>query len=494
VDRPPDTVSNTTTLYPLRYLSSVVGTPQFIYTLAPGASSWVIRGASSAGDMSDVQGSVTLNAAGQWTIMVTTSQFTGSPVPSIIVTSLPITVKNTQTITFPSLGAAHATTEGQIVLQATASSGLPVSYRVSGPAQISGSSVVLTGAGVVTVTASQAGDGTYLPASDVSRTFTAIAAPTVILERVTAPGNDPSGKLTGAGWALDYYDGAPIALDLYIDGVKRPGAVTVGVARSDVQAASVANGWSTKDVTNSGFTFSFDATGLADNPDIPNHGHEVWIVGTNTKAITAQSTHSQVSADKNGQVITVDPVGLHSIGDVFTLSGTATSGHPVAFGWVSGPATVNGNAVTVGSHGGTVVLTASVIGDAIYQPASVTFSFVVGDPNDADGNGVDDRWEQRYGIHVTPTSDANGDGVTDRDCYNLGLDPTADYSNLSSDQKKWGTGSPIVSATATILTKGPGTVTISGAPRVYTFTQAAGVWGGITRRAISGASPTCVIC
>jgi len=60
-----------------------------------------------------------------------------------------------QTITFAAL--ANVTYGvSPITLTATASSGLPVSYAVSGPATVSGSTLAITGAGTVKVTASQA--------------------------------------------------------------------------------------------------------------------------------------------------------------------------------------------------------------------------------------------------------------------------------------------------------------------------------------------------
>ena len=60
-------------------------------------------------------------------------------------------------------------------LTARASSGLPVTYTVTGPASISGTTVVVSGAGTVTVTASQTTDptGDYAAANNVSRSFTA---------------------------------------------------------------------------------------------------------------------------------------------------------------------------------------------------------------------------------------------------------------------------------------------------------------------------------
>jgi hypothetical protein len=64
-------------------------------------------------------------------------------------------------------------------LQATASSGLPVSLAItSGPAFLSGDRVTLTGGvGVVSIRASQAGNGIYAAAGDVTTSFRIFAAP-----------------------------------------------------------------------------------------------------------------------------------------------------------------------------------------------------------------------------------------------------------------------------------------------------------------------------
>jgi sugar lactone lactonase YvrE len=76
-----------------------------------------------------------------------------------------------QTITFPTIPTQ---TYGgpPVTLSATASSGLAVSYLVTaGPASVSGNVLTITGAGSVTVQASQAGNVEYAAATPVSQTF-----------------------------------------------------------------------------------------------------------------------------------------------------------------------------------------------------------------------------------------------------------------------------------------------------------------------------------
>ncbi len=75
-----------------------------------------------------------------------------------------------QTITFANPGAQLSGTT--LALSATSDRGLPLTYTVvSGPATVLGNSLVLRGSGNVTVRASQAGSGDYLPAAPVQVTF-----------------------------------------------------------------------------------------------------------------------------------------------------------------------------------------------------------------------------------------------------------------------------------------------------------------------------------
>ncbi len=92
--------------------------------------------------------------------------------PDYWIVKMKDTGKLEQTITFDPI-PERTLNDGSIVLGATASSGLPVSYSiVSGPATLNGNKVTITSAGIVSIKASQAGNATYLAAPDVIRTFT----------------------------------------------------------------------------------------------------------------------------------------------------------------------------------------------------------------------------------------------------------------------------------------------------------------------------------
>ena len=91
-----------------------------------------------------------------------------------------VVAKAAQTISF---GVLADKTFGDAAFDVSATggaSGNPVTFAVSGPATIVGSTVTITGAGLVTVMASQAGSANYLAAADVSRSFAVAKATPVI--------------------------------------------------------------------------------------------------------------------------------------------------------------------------------------------------------------------------------------------------------------------------------------------------------------------------
>jgi hypothetical protein len=80
-------------------------------------------------------------------------------------------------------------TDSPVTLAATASSGLPVNYRVvSGPASVTGDRLTLTGAGIVVVRAEQTGNAQFNPTSvETSASVVATEEPPVVL---LSPGKD----------------------------------------------------------------------------------------------------------------------------------------------------------------------------------------------------------------------------------------------------------------------------------------------------------------
>ncbi len=86
-----------------------------------------------------------------------------------------------QTITFTMPSAVSA--NSQLTLNGTGgASGNPVTYTVTGPAIVTGNLLTITGPGSLTVTANQAGNTNYQPATAVTQAFTATKTATVTLQ------------------------------------------------------------------------------------------------------------------------------------------------------------------------------------------------------------------------------------------------------------------------------------------------------------------------
>jgi hypothetical protein len=97
--------------------------------------------------------------------------------------------KGSQTITFAAL-SSKSFGDPDFAVSATASSSLAVTFAASGNCSIAGSTVHITGAGSCTITASQAGDRNYNPASDIPQSSTINKAIPVVTLSCTAAGFD----------------------------------------------------------------------------------------------------------------------------------------------------------------------------------------------------------------------------------------------------------------------------------------------------------------
>ena len=87
--------------------------------------------------------------------------------------------RNTQTISFTV--QATVIKGDSITLSATASSGLPVTFSVSGPGTISGSTLTVTDTGTISITATQVGNNSYLPAIVVQQIVSSSKFSTLLL-------------------------------------------------------------------------------------------------------------------------------------------------------------------------------------------------------------------------------------------------------------------------------------------------------------------------
>lgn len=111
--------------------------------------------------------------AGSYAFVITARDAAGASATRGYAISVNVPGAAPQMITFAEI-PDKLVTDAPIALVSRASSGLPVAYVVSGPAQLDGVAglLVLTGVpGTVTITASQAGNASFLAAPEVVRTF-----------------------------------------------------------------------------------------------------------------------------------------------------------------------------------------------------------------------------------------------------------------------------------------------------------------------------------
>ena len=104
--------------------------------------------------------------------------------------------------------------------------------------------------------------------------------------------------------------------------------------------------------------------------------------GIGKQIIPSQYLHPPGYAPVQNQTISFDPIDDKLTTDgPFQVSASASSGLPVSFSIVSGPATVSGNTVSLSGTAGTVIVRASQAGNPYYNPApDVDQSFDVNEP------------------------------------------------------------------------------------------------------------------
>jgi hypothetical protein len=96
--------------------------------------------------------------------------------------------KQSQTINFDSLPDVSYGTPS-IPISATATSGLAVTFGASGSCSVAGTTVTINAVGGCTVTASQGGNGLYVAAASVSRTFQVVHSWSKLLQPINLDGS-----------------------------------------------------------------------------------------------------------------------------------------------------------------------------------------------------------------------------------------------------------------------------------------------------------------
>ena len=289
---------------------------------SPGASGWLTAmpsGSVAAGGSAGVTASVSaasVNAGSYWaTSQVLSATATNSPQNQFV--SLTV-AKADQTINFPAIGDQETTNE--VGLAATASSGLGVSFAVgAGPGSIAGgTNLTFTGAGTVSIVASQGGDTNWNAAPAATNTF-----------NVT--------KATASVYLLD--------LAQVYDGTARTVAATTLPAGLTVELTYDGDTWAP---TNVG---SYAVTGTID--DVIYQG-------------AATGTLGVAKAD---QAITFPAIADQETTNEVVLAASATSGLEVSFAVDSGPGAIAGGTNLTFSTSGQVSIVASQAGDSNWNAA-----------------------------------------------------------------------------------------------------------------------------
>ena len=313
------------------------------YGAANPAFSYTIAGFVNGDTSSVVAGSATMtttatstSAPGSYPISIATQNFWALNYTFNYVSGTLTVNQGSQTISF---GALSNVTYGvaPITLGATTSSGLPVSYTVTGPATLSGSTLTITGAGTITVTANQAGNADYTAATAVTQSFT---VDQVALTVTAANASRPYGA---ANPAFTY------SITGFVTG--DTSSVVSGTATETTTATSTSAPGS--------YPISFSAESLTAANYTFNYVNGTLTIGQTSQTITFGALSN----------VTYGAAPI-------TLGATASSGLPVSY-LVTGPATLSGSTITI-TGAGTVTVTASQAGNADYTAAaSVTQSFTV---------------------------------------------------------------------------------------------------------------------
>ncbi|MCV9386493.1 Ig-like domain-containing protein [Reichenbachiella ulvae] len=365
-------------------------------------STVTLTGAGEVVVAADQSGNDLYNAASQVTQSITVS-------------------KASQTITFDAL-SDKTFGDAAFDLSASASSGLTVSFSVvSGPVGLDGNTLAITGVGEVVIAADQAGDDLYSAASQVTQSFTISKAEQIITidaiaDKVSTDADFSVVASTDSGLELTYEVSGPATLaGTTVSLTGESGIVTITVSQAGdefVAAASHSVSFSVSDVSKSAQTItfaeisdmtfgdpSFDLTATASSGlevsyavlegPITISGSTVTINGAGTASISAQQSGNEAFNPapvvtrnfviaKAAQEITFAALSDRVYGDApFVLDASASSGLAVNYGVVSGPATLNGNELSI-TGAGEVVVSANQIGNSNYLAAQeVTQSFLV---------------------------------------------------------------------------------------------------------------------
>lgn len=306
-------------------------------------------------------------------------------------------------------------------ISATATSSLGVSFTAAGPVSILDNEVTITGAGEVTITATQTGDDAFNPAPSVSQSFIIEKAtltvtaedksihygmeiPDLTIVYTGFVGTDDSADLdvlpTAATLAVLGSDVGDYEITVsggnddnyemtYISGslaIARADQAITFAAIDDIDIANVSI------ITlNATSTSELDVVYTLVQGDGSIAGNVLTVASTGTyiveasqagndnynAALSVSQIFNVTDSQKADQTITFESLDDKVYGDVFTLGASASSGLSVSYSVASGPATLTDGEVNI-TGVGSITIVATQAGDDTFNPAAaVSQTFAV---------------------------------------------------------------------------------------------------------------------
>ncbi|MGE4273710.1 MAG: cell wall-binding repeat-containing protein [Desulfitobacterium sp.] len=253
-----------------------------------------------------------------YTFTVRASNSIGTSVASVASNS--VTPAATQTITFDQPASQNFGTTPTLI--ATSTSGLPVFFTSNTPeicTITSNGKLTFLSAGTAIITASQVGNAAYLPAVEVTRTFTVMAVKPGVPTNVTAVAGD--GQATISFTHPAFNGGAAITSYTLISS---PDGKTATGNGSPITVTGLANGTSytfTVTATNSAGTSAASAASNSVTPSAPATTYTITLNANGGNTLTP----STLTTDGNGKLSSL-PVPTRSGNYSFRGWFTASSG------------------------------------------------------------------------------------------------------------------------------------------------------------------------